>query len=186
MCFGVDNWQLQLSHFHSQWVTCLLFSPTSLIMCWMSSSSFCFLFFKNVSCPPPSTPPVMNSAVTNLLYYQFYSLIILTCQACKISLVEFTSSCPFIVATFLFLSFPSFPPPPPFLIGLGVSLLRITTMTMRRCRWVFLPGCYNTMLPFYKQRRDTKSMLMFDCGSSTTSGLLILLAPVVTLTVNMF
>lgn len=63
----------------------------------------------------------MNSAVTNLFYWQFYSLINLTCQACKISLVEFTSSCPFIVATFLFLSFSSFPSPPPFLVGLGVS-----------------------------------------------------------------
>lgn len=47
-----------------------------------------------------------------------------------------------------------FPSPSSIFGWFGVSLLRITTMTMRRCRWVFLPGCYYTVLPFCRQMVD--------------------------------
>lgn len=151
-------WQLQPVQFLFQWATCLLFSQTSLFLSWISSSLFCFLFFKNVSCLPIHA--YCNEQHFNAMMICFTTsftpwLIWLASSMHDYS-SEFTSSCPFIVATFLFLSFPSFPPPLPFLVGLGVSLLRITTMTMHRCRWVFLPGCYTTILLFYRQRGDEK------------------------------
>lgn len=177
-CAGID-WHILTLWWYEIWLgqyMCLLapmadsyslfsYTLSELFACFPTSLSclervpayfvFFLLWMKNVYRLPIHTP-VINRNVIHLFYWQFYSLINLTCQACKKSLAEFTSSCPFIVATFFFLSFPFFPPPLPFLVVLGVSLLRITTMTMRRCRWVFLPGCYYIVLPFYWQRGDEK------------------------------
>lgn len=141
----------------SVWISCLFSFPFSDFV-WNDCQWIDLFISSPVS---PLTPSVINSCIFHFFYQQFFSSINLTCQACNISLAEFTSSCPFIVGTFLFLSFPSFPPPPPFLVGLGVSLLRITTMTMHRCRWVFLPGCYITILPSCRQSGDEKHALVW-------------------------
>lgn len=145
---------------------------------WTSSRLFCFLLWmKNVSCLPIHTPVIYRNVI-NLFYRQLHSLINLTCQACKKSLAEFPPPVHLLLPHF-FLSSPFFPPPLPFWVVLGVSLPRITTMTMHRCRWVFQPGCYYIVLPFYQQRRDEKhAYSMFYCGNSDTPGLLILLAPI--------
>lgn len=69
----------------------------------------------------------------------FYSLINLTCQTCKISWI-LPPPVHLLLPHFFSLLFPLSLPPSIFGC-LGVSLLRLTTMTMHRCRWVFLPVC---------------------------------------------
>lgn len=85
---------------------------------WTSSRLFCFLLWmKNISCLPIHTPVIYRNVI-NLFYRQLYSLINLTCQACKKFLAEFPPPVHLLLPHF-FLSSPFFPPPLPFLVVLG-------------------------------------------------------------------
>lgn len=101
--FGWDSWQ-QTACSVSVIVGHLPALLSKICLKWVPACFFCFVFFSflRMSLVSPCTPAVTNNTVADL----FYSLITLTCQACKITPVKFISSCPFIVATFLFCPFP--------------------------------------------------------------------------------
>ena len=140
-CFAWDSRQSVHRHPVSGRPPCSL--PLHLLSCleWVQVS---FLFVFEECFLHPSHTLCIKEHSGGL----FYSLINLTCQLSRMSGVEFTSSCPFIVAAF-FSPCPFPPSSPVFHFWLvWASLLRITTMTMHQCRWVFLPGFYHTLLPF--------------------------------------